>query len=413
MATTTPAPTVKTPTRTYPTQATSAGDISALTAPGIRPERLLYIDNLRLFMIVLVLVQHAAVTYSGLGSWYYIEGAHLDRLSSLLFGVYQAMTQSYFMGLLFLIAGYFVPGAYDRKGFGKFIKDRSIRLGIPALIYMLVIHPFIVYAVLASQWTTPRPAAWEYYWRYLAGGQFVSGSGPLWFAIALLIFSVVYALARRVTGEGAARTRARNVTNLQAGWLILVIALGAFLIRLVQPIGTNVLNMQLCYFSSYIALFVVGIAAYRNQWLSSLPAKFGQNWLRAGLTLGPLSLLIIAGVGGVFTHGLTSFNGGLTWQSAAFALWESFVAVSMSIGLLVLFRGRFSGQSKFIKALSDNSFAVYVYHPVVLISITLLLGPILLIPLAKFVLLVILAVPVTFALTCLVLHRIPILREVI
>ncbi len=37
-------------------------------------ERLLYIDNLRVLMIVFVIVQHLAVTYSGFGSWYYKEG---------------------------------------------------------------------------------------------------------------------------------------------------------------------------------------------------------------------------------------------------------------------------------------------------------------------------------------------------
>ena len=35
--------------------------------------RLLYIDNLRWVMIMLVVSMHAAVTYSHLGSWYYME----------------------------------------------------------------------------------------------------------------------------------------------------------------------------------------------------------------------------------------------------------------------------------------------------------------------------------------------------
>ncbi len=34
--------------------------------------------------------------------------------------------------ILFLLAGYFVPRAFDTKGFMKFSRDRFIRLGVPA-----------------------------------------------------------------------------------------------------------------------------------------------------------------------------------------------------------------------------------------------------------------------------------------
>lgn len=34
--------------------------------------RLLFIDNLRWLMIILVVIMHLNVTYSSLGSWYYV-----------------------------------------------------------------------------------------------------------------------------------------------------------------------------------------------------------------------------------------------------------------------------------------------------------------------------------------------------
>ena len=37
------------------------------------------------------------------------------------------------MGLLFLIAGYFVPDSFDRKGPAKFLRDRMVQLGISTL----------------------------------------------------------------------------------------------------------------------------------------------------------------------------------------------------------------------------------------------------------------------------------------
>ena len=47
----------------------------------------------------------------------------------------------------------------------------------------------------------------------------------------------------------------------------LVLGLGSFAVRLVQPIGTNVLNLQLCFFVQYIAWFVAGLHAARHGWL--------------------------------------------------------------------------------------------------------------------------------------------------
>ncbi|MGB8379965.1 MAG: hypothetical protein WCG47_01735 [Dermatophilaceae bacterium] len=35
------------------------------------------------------------------------------------------------LGLLFLLAGYFVPPAYDRKGPRRFLRKRWSRLGVP------------------------------------------------------------------------------------------------------------------------------------------------------------------------------------------------------------------------------------------------------------------------------------------
>ena len=42
------------------------------------PTRLHFLDNIRWLMIVLVVLVHAAVTYSNLGDWYYRELVELD-----------------------------------------------------------------------------------------------------------------------------------------------------------------------------------------------------------------------------------------------------------------------------------------------------------------------------------------------
>ena len=118
-------------------------------------QRLVFIDNIRWVVIILVVLMHLNVTYSTMGLWYYLEARDIDPLSQLLFGMYGSLNQAFMMGLLFLIAGYFVLGSFDKKGFKPFVTDRIIRLGIPTLIYMLLIHPvtmMIFYCVMRSQY---------------------------------------------------------------------------------------------------------------------------------------------------------------------------------------------------------------------------------------------------------------------
>jgi glucans biosynthesis protein C len=93
--------------------------------------RLHFIDNIRWLLIVLVICHHAAVTYSHIGGGYYLDGPKPGLATTFLFATFETFNQAYFMGLLFFIAGYFAPRAFDAKGFSHFLRDRAIRLGIP------------------------------------------------------------------------------------------------------------------------------------------------------------------------------------------------------------------------------------------------------------------------------------------
>lgn len=198
--------------------------------------RLAYVDDLRWFMIFLVVLMHLKVTYGDMGLWYYVEPARLKPLAGLVFGVYGSFVQAFCMGLLFFLAGTFVPGSCDRKGVGGFVRERLVRLGIPTLVYMLLLHPVTVLVVAAFQGTLP-PGLLSWYGRYLSSLAFLSNAGPLWFTLALLVFSMVYALVRRVFPalEVAGRGQAVAPTHGRILALIGLISAAAFLLRLVQP----------------------------------------------------------------------------------------------------------------------------------------------------------------------------------
>lgn len=373
----------------------------------MREERLEYLDNIRLLVIVLVVLMHAAVTYSGMGGWYFKEGGTVSIPEKLLFALGQSFTQSFFMGLLFLVAGYMVPRPLARKGTRGFLTDRLVRLGGPALSYMLVVNPFINY-VLIGQAKLPFLS---YLSSYYLTFKFLGGSGPLWFAIALLIFSAVYAVGgsradnvsdpagRRVFGAG------------DVAKIILLITIGAFLIRLVQPIDTSILNMQLCYFSSYIILFGVGIRAAEGQLLERIEPGFALRCLLIALV--PCVILwgwMVYISGALAGHSTASFKGGLNWQSLLYAFWESATAVLMSVGLLGLFHARFNRQSSFFSKLSDSAFAVYAFHAPILVAVSLALRGWQAAAWLKFLAAGSLALAVSFGLSHLFLKKLPLFQ---
>jgi fucose 4-O-acetylase-like acetyltransferase len=88
------------------------------------------------------------------------------------------------MSLFFLIAGYFVPASFERKGARAFLLDRLYRLGVPLLVYVLVLHPLLVKIL------HPDLDVAAYILKGLRTLDILSWTGPLWFVEALLIFTI-------------------------------------------------------------------------------------------------------------------------------------------------------------------------------------------------------------------------------
>ena len=344
--------------------------MSAASAPS---PRLPWVDHLRTLVILLVVNMHACVTYSHVGDWYAMSAQEPSITEKLPFIVWQGHLQSFFMGLLFFVSGYFAQGSLTRRGPGSFVRERLVRLGLPALFYMLVIHPFILLGL--NPWHAKFGPPFDYYVKYLRSGRFLGESGPLWFAVALLIFCLVLAAWRAVRPVRESSPPAGAAPSGRVLWLFaLALGLGTFLVRLVQPIGTNILNLQLCFFVQYIAFFVAGLHAAHAGRL--LPLARSAQTRRAGwlaLVGGPILLLAVSVVGARGVSKVeTVFFGGWHWQAFGLALCEQLTGVGLSLGLLAFFSARMNRDTVFLRWLADRSFAVYVLHAPVLVALFML-----------------------------------------
>ncbi len=322
-------------------------------------------------MIVLVVNMHASVTYSHVGEWYMMADPEPALVAKVPFIVWQGMLQSFFMGLLFFVSAYFAAGSIARRGPGRFVRERLVRLGLPALFYMLVIHPFILLGL--NPWHHDFGAPAVFYAHYLTSGRFLGSSGPLWFAVALLLFCLALAAWTRPRVSPVVVSRSSDLPP-SAGLLVgfaLSLGLGSFAVRLVQPIGKNILNLQLCFFTQYVAWFLAGLHAARHGWLVPL-AQSARARRAGGLALvgGALAMLVLLLVGSRHAP-IEAFFGGVHWQALGLAVWEQLNGLGLALGALTLSARFFNHETRALRWLADRSFGVYVLHAPVLVALAM------------------------------------------
>jgi glucan biosynthesis protein C len=382
---------------------------AAADKPVAAQSRILFVDNVRWVMIVLVISMHAAVTYSPFGSWYYREHPPIGMAGKLFFVTYQALLQGFFMALLFFVAGYFVPKSFDAKGARSFLNGRLFRLGLPTLLFVALLGPLTEY--LVHPW--PLQSFGRELSGYVLAGGFLSGTGPLWFCAALMIFSAAYAGLRMALRPSSASHAPIRIDVVGVMLTVQAVALTTYVARLVFPVGSSVLNMQLCYFPSYIIMFAAGVAASRHDWIHTVTNRFA--WTTAVVCVGAavlmwLPLLVFSGALSGHTAALT---GGPTWQSAGLSLWDALICVGMSFGVLAGFRTWLAGQGRITRFLSDNAFAVYVIHTPILVALGIAMAPLALAPAAKFGLLWALGAVACFGVAAPLARRLPLVGRIL
>jgi surface polysaccharide O-acyltransferase-like enzyme len=382
------------------TETIAAGSARAAAArtrvePAVRA-RLAFVDNLRIGLVTLVVVHHLAVTYGGDGSWYVYEGG-ADTITTAVLTLFVAVNQAFFMGLYFSIAAYFTPGSLDAKGSKLFLRDRLLRLGVPLVFWMLVVDPLLAYGLGITVWGV-EGSVWEYladYWRGYVG----LNTGPLWFLEALLLFSLVYVLGRRLVRPRHAPGRPEGEVPGDGAIAVAALAVGlvTFGVRIWLPVGWTFapLNFQLPHFPQYIAMFALGILAYRRGWLDGLPDARGRRWGWVVVFLLVVAPILFV-VGGALDGNTDPFRGGLHWQAVTYAVWEQFLCVGLVISLLVWFRRRYDRQGRLAKALAANAYAVYVIHAPVVVFAAVALRDVQAHPFLKFAWTGLLCVPACF-----------------
>ena len=309
-----------------------------------------YLDNLRAFLIILVIVHHAGQAYGPGGAWPVIDGEPVRWL-----GTFFSINAAFFMGLFFFISGYVMPGAYDKYGAGGFLKSKVMRLVVPLAVVSLGIFVPINYAL-------GHYASFGAYISYLTTHDGVQSIvAHLWFVQHLFIYSVAFAavvyVIRKIRPRPAGEPSRAQISPLAlyvaAAVLLVSVALLSFAVRAEYPIDrwivlAGYVRCEPAHLPQYALLFITGTVCGRFGIVDRVRAIDGKLFVAA-------ALIVLA----------VRIAGGDRWFHAsplAYAWIESALAVTVSGGLLFLFRDFVNMRNGVTRFFSDNAYGVYLYH---------------------------------------------------
>jgi fucose 4-O-acetylase-like acetyltransferase len=357
-------------------------------------ERILYLDNIKIFLITYVVTGHTSVSYGGIGrgEWLFKEPT-TDFVTRLVLNTYNAVGSAFIISLFFFISGYFIPASYKHKGFQRFSTDRVIKLGIPMIIYFLLISHIIKYLVgIAANGYSDN------FFHYLADAWQLGDYGRIgimWFAEVLLGFSLVYAIGRRYFPDFRLFQSIEFPKNISIFIFGILLALAGYITRIWFVRGSaDIAGFHVASLFMFFSFFVLGTIAYTNQWLDKLTPRIANQWFGAILVLIFIAfILFVTGRAGVVLHG---FKGRGSLMSLVFSLWEVFLCIGIIMKVIILFRAKLNNTGKFAAALARSAFVVYIIHPVFIVGVKILLLPVAIFPLLKYFLAISLIMPAVF-----------------
>jgi fucose 4-O-acetylase-like acetyltransferase len=322
-----------------------------------KTNRIYWMDNLRTFIIFLVVLYHTGGVYSFLFASFWIVA---DPVTSDLIGVLNIVLDITVMPTIFFVSGYLMPISLRNRSGRVFLKSRFRRLMIPWIIAVLTLIPLYKVIFLYSRGLPQEH--WTTYFHFSNG--FISQSW-LWFLPVLFLFNILYVLIHK------ANIRISSISVKSA-------VIGSFLIGVIYSVGIGIVfgfrnwtKTPLIDFENeklllYFMIFLLGALCFRQKVFESKPQRKTLYIVVSSIACIPISIHIFSRVFWVLSMGTL---GGLVSPLAdRFIWWLGFyLSVLCMVYLLVqTFRQYLDKPGKIWTELNRNSYGVYIIHVIVL-----------------------------------------------
>jgi glucans biosynthesis protein C len=347
----------------------------------------LALNNLRAFVILIVLAFHSVLAYLDSSPaapqpfsappyrWQAIP--IIDSQRWLGFDLFCAFQDVYLMTFMFFLSGLFVWPSLMRKGSRKFLYDRVLRLGVPFVLGVYLLMPVAHYPVYSVTAVDPSWIAFWQHWLALP----MWPSGPMWFLWQLLALNIVAAalfrfvpnwggFLRRLSASARAhpgRYFAGLVTASALAYLPLAAAFTPWEWGQVGPFGLQ-LSRPLHYLVYFFA--GVGIGAYGlERGLLAADGMLARRWGAWSAAALAAFLLWI----GATALTMTAWGGALPALQMLANLAFVLSCATGCFFFAAVFLSFAAARSQTFDSLSENAYGMYLVHYVFVVWLQYLL----------------------------------------
>ncbi len=321
-------------------------------------------DNLKVVLVAWVIGGHALLGYAAIGGWPYDEVNEVTLhpgVETVLAAVI-GPSGLFFMGTFYFMAGIFTPGSVERKGRGRFVAERFVRLGVPWVVSAVVVWPTFVWIAYNG---AGRHVSW---WHAFTHRDPLLDSGSLWFVGVLLVFSVVVALGPPI--------KERALTTRHVVGMTVAVAGTTFLTRLVFPARSGqVGDLHLWWWPQCLGMFLLG-AIGGTKLAERVPDEIYRR-CRTTVVATIAVLPFAAAAMGVLDLAKSAepFLGGWRWQALVLAAVEGTLVVAGSLWLVGLAQRGLTGRGPFATGMARSAYVAFVVQGPVLLSLATALRP--------------------------------------
>jgi hypothetical protein len=324
--------------------------------------RLVPIDNLKAVLVAWIIAGHAMLGYAAIGGWPYdeVSETRMPPQLELVLAALVGPTALFVIGTFFFLSGLFAPSSVARHGPAAFLRQRLVRLGLPWLLFTLLIWPVLMW--FAHRSTGDPIPIWE---AWQARQPFLD-SGPLWFVQILLYVSLFHALLawRGFGREPEPRTISLVLTAV-------CIAATSFAVRLWFPARSQqILDLHVWQWPQCVGLYVLGVLVADKGWAERIPPHLGRRCGIAVLGTIAVALAIMAATGVAnVSQDDVPYLGGWHWQALALDMGEATLVVAGSVWLLAFAQRWLNHRVIGLTRWARGAYAAYLLQAPVLIGL--------------------------------------------
>lgn len=335
--------------------------------------QLVWVDNLRSSIILLVVAHHAALaytTFANFDSVAYIRSTHaiVDIKRWVGLDVFVNFNDIFFMSLMFLIGGLFLSQSIQRKGRPVFVLDRFKRLFLPFLLggtILMLVSYFPAFYVAHGSTIVP-----DYMKDFFLVEKWPVG--PPWFIWVLFLFNWIFALSHGWLSGFYARLGEKlgNIKDAKLLFMVFFMVTWVLFVPLAYTVGGETwtglgpFDFQVSRILLYFGYFMLGVVLGNTDFNGNL---FSQNsdigkkwWLWAILAVVVFSMLRM--MSPILTQWVEDRELG---EFTAWMVYYTLFSVSCttsSIAAITLFRRKVQTQSSLSRSLSQNAYLIYMLH---------------------------------------------------